>query len=528
MRTSRRLATSSLAIPELHGEQNPYVPVAHGRRTAGVISGARFVLLPGSARKPGRGPVGRFARLSTLDLMFLRVESAAWPCHFGGLAILDGSALVDTSGRLRLGEIAEELNRRLAHVPQFRRRVYLPGPLQGKALWVDDDRFDIHHHVRERTVDPPGGDTQLLDVAAGICDDLLDRTRPLWELWFLTGLSGGRVGVLLKLHHSLADGMAALMLMASLLDAEPGATAPAVKPWAPEPMPKGSQLLLDNLLTKMTQAQRAALALAHPVRLATDLHVLAGVARRALSPARAPRTSLNRRVQTGRRIRFLRLNLTAVRHAAHARHGTINDVVLTLWTGGLRHLLASRAEPVQRLELVTTVPTSSRSASDMGAVDNEFGAITLPLPVWEADAERRLDLIAARTREAKAEQHPAAAMGLLARLSATPLGGYLAGHQHAVNVEVTNVTGPPVPVYLFGVPVLAILPIVGPVGNMGPVLCAFSYAGQLFLVVTADSHGFPDLDVLMAGMEADGRALLGSHASSEPVGARADTPVTGR
>jgi len=83
-------------------------------------------------------------------------------------------------------------------------------------------------------------------------------------------------------------------------------------------------------------------------------------------------------------------------------------------------------------------------------------------------------------------------------------------------VQVTNVAGPPVPVYLFGARVLAILPIVGPVGNMGPVLCAFSYAGQLFLVVTADAHGFPDLDVLMAGMEADGRALLGSHADSEP------------
>jgi hypothetical protein len=97
---------------------------------------------------------------------------------------------------------------------------------------------------------------------------------------------------------------------------------------------------------------------------------------------------------------------------------------------------------------------------------------------FEADAQRRLDLIAARTRQAKAQQHPAAVTGLLARLSATPLGRYLAGHQHAVNVEVTNVTGPPVPAYLFGAPVLAVLPIVGPVGNLGAVLCAFSYAAS--------------------------------------------------
>jgi diacylglycerol O-acyltransferase / wax synthase len=477
---------------------------------------------------PGRGPVSRFARLSSLDLMFLRVESAAWPCHFGGLAVLDGSELLDTTGRLRLDEIAGRVERRLAHMPQLRHRVYFPGLLQGKALWVDDDRFNIHQHVRQTALDPPGGDTELLDAAARICDDLLDRTRPLWELWFLTGLSGGRVGVLLKLHHSVADGIAAVMLMASLFDAEPGAREPVVQPWAPQPMPAGSQLLLDNLSIKMARARRGALALAHPVRLATDLHVQAGVARRALSPARAPRTSLNRRVQTGRRIRFLRLDLAAVKHAAHAHQGTVNDVVLAIWAGGLRRLLVSRAEQVEQLEPVTTVPTSSRSAGDTGAIDNEFGAMAVPLPVWEADAQRRLNLIAARTREAKAGQHPAAVMGLLARLSATPLGRYLAGHQHAVNVEVTNVTGPPVPVYLFGAPVLAVLPIVEPVGNMGPILCAFSYAGQLFLVVTADAHGFPDLGVLMAGMEADGRVLLGSHAGSEPAGARAQTPAPGR
>ena len=459
---------------------------------------------------PGHGLASRFARLSVLDLMFLRVESAAWPCHFAGLAVLDGS------GRLRSDQIAEELDRRLVHAPQLRRRVHFPGPLLGRPLWVDDDRFDIRRHIRQTAVDPPGGDIELLDAAARICGSLLDRTHPLWELWFLTGLTGGRVGVLLKLHHSVADGIAAVAVMASLFDTEPAAPEPVAGPWAPQRVPTRWQLLADNLAAKLRQARRAAAGLAHPIRLARTVPVLAGVARRALSPSRAPRTSLNRRVGTGRQIRFIRFSLAAVKHAAHTHQGTVNDVVLAIWTGGLRHLLASRAEPVARLEPITTIPTSSRSAGDTGTVDNEFGAMSLPLPVWEADAERRLDLIIGRTRQAKAAQHPALAMGVIGRLSATPLGRYLAAHQHAVNVEVTNVAGPPVPVYLFGAQVLAILPIVGPVGNLGPVLCAFSYAGQLFLVVTADAHGFPDLDVLMAGMAADGRALLGSHVGGEP------------
>jgi diacylglycerol O-acyltransferase / wax synthase len=141
------------------------------------------------------------------------------------------------------------------------------------------------------------------------------------------------------------------------------------------------------------------------------------------------------------------------------------------------------------------------------------------LPVWEPDVGRRLSLIASRTRQAKAGQQAAAAMNFLATLSGTPLGRYFAAHQHAVNVEVTNVIGPPVPVRLFGAPVLAILPIVEPVGNMGPILCAFSYAGQLFLVVTADAHRFPDLEVLIAGMEADARALFTASTTRRPDGA---------
>jgi diacylglycerol O-acyltransferase / wax synthase len=116
-----------------------------------------------SRRVAADRPSSRFARLSTLDLMFLRVESEAWPCHFGGLAVLDGGVLVDPSGRLRLGEILDRLSRRLATVPQLRRRVLFPGPLRGRPLWVDDAGFDLQRHVFETEVEPPGGDGELLD-----------------------------------------------------------------------------------------------------------------------------------------------------------------------------------------------------------------------------------------------------------------------------------------------------------------------------------------------------------------------------
>jgi hypothetical protein len=140
----------------------------------------------------------------------------------------------------------------------------------------------------------------------------------------------------------------------------------------------------------------------------------------------------------------------------------------------------------------------------------------MPLPTWEADVDRRLELIVRRTRKAKAGQRSAAIAGVLAGLSTTPIARYLNLHQHAVNVIVTNVVGPPAPMYIMGARILEILPIIQLVGNVGLTLCAFSYAGEMFLVVTADATGFPDLDVLMDGMEGDWSALMGVQ-RGEPV-----------
>jgi hypothetical protein len=204
-----------------------------------------------------------------------------------------------------------------------------------------------------------------------------------------------------------------------------------------------------------------------------------------------------------------------MKEAAHAHGATVNDLVLDLWSGGLRRLLVSRGEPIAGLELTTTEPVSTRSATDR-TIDNQVGLMVLPLPVWEADVQRRLDLIARTTRETKAGQRPAAIRGVLVRLSATPIGRYLTLHQRAANVLVTNVIGPPVPMFILGSRILEILPIVQVAGNIGLSLCAFSYAGQVFLVVTADASRFPDLDVLMTGMERDWGALVGGHVA-EPI-----------
>jgi WS/DGAT/MGAT family acyltransferase len=473
---------------------------------------------------------GNFARLSSLDRMFLRLESAAWQCHFGGLAVVEGQSLLDAAGQLRLPEIMERLDRRVSRVPELRRRVYFPGPFRGGPLWVDDPEFDIRHHVHETCIEPPGGDRELLDAAARLYGGLLDRNRPLWELWFLTGLTDRRIGVLLKLHHAVADGMAAVAIMGSLFDFEPDAPEPASEGWTAEPIPTDRSLLADNVSRKIRILSRAPATLG---RFASRARGFARVARRGINrmqlyrdfglgdrPITAPPTWLNQAVRAGRRVHFLRLDLSAMKQVANAREGKVNDVVIDLWLGGLRQLLLSRGAATDGVELMIGVPVSLRSATSAAKIDNQTGNMLVPFPVWEADVHRRLELIVARTRRAKAQQHPAAVTGFLVGLAATPIGKYLSVRQRSTNQVVTNVVGPPVPVYMLGARIVDILPIVQLIGNIGLTLCAFSYSGRMYLVVTADASAFPDLEVLMAGMERDWNALIGSY-GAEPARASA-------
>jgi WS/DGAT/MGAT family acyltransferase len=464
------------------------------------------------------GRAGRFARLTVLDRMFVHLETPDWPGHFGGLALVEGQTLVDGAGRLLMAEIRDRVNRRLGHVPQLRRRLHFPGLLGGQPLWVDDQRFDIHNHVHEAAVEPPGGDPQLLDAAARVYGQELDRRHPLWELWLLTGLSDGRIGVLLKLHHSVADGMAAVAMLGSLFDFQPDAPDPVPDRWAPELVPAAWSLVADNLFAKLRTVGRAPAVLAHPLRLIGGARLRIRVAREALGKADAPRTALNQVVRSGRRVRFIRLNLGAMKEVAHPHQAKVNDVVLDLWSGGLRELMLHRGEPTAGVELITDMPVSMRSATGAGTIGNELGFMALPLPIWEPDVHRRLDLIAGTTRRAKSEKQPVAMAGFLAAASAIPLGKYFSAHQHSVNVKVSNVVGPPVPAYVLGARILDILPITRLFGNVGLTLCAFSYTGQISLVVTADAGAFPDLDVLMAGMERQWLALTRAHPTEQDKG----------
>jgi WS/DGAT/MGAT family acyltransferase len=300
--------------------------------------------------------------------------------------------------------------------------------------------------------------------------------------------------------------------MGALFDAEADAPDPAPAAWEPEPVPPDRVLRAEHLATMADAIRRAMTAAARRGSLRRVGASLRGAWRlgrsyAGVNPAlQAPRTSLNRIVGPGRRVGVVRLDLAAAKDAAHAHDAKVNDVVLDLWAGGLRRLLTSRGETPDA-ELITSVPVSLRAGSEPGSVDNRTGWVAFALPTLLDDPHARLGEIARRTRAVKAQQQPGAIAGFMAALAATPVARAYTKHQRTNNVLVTNVPGPPMPVYMFGARAVEFLPIVELVGNVGLVLCAFSYAGRLSLVVTADATGFADLGVLLDGMRQEWRAL---------------------
>lgn len=456
---------------------------------------------------PGVRPTTRLPRLAAYDEHCLRVETRARPLQVGILAVLDGGALLDPAGRLRLADVRREIDARVAGLPELRRIVYRPGPLAGRPLWVDDPAFRINRHVSEVELPPPGDEAALLTLVEQLLARPLDRSRPLWRMWFLTGLEAGRVGVLVVFHHALADGLTAMRMVRSLLASPvppPGPAAPrAAVAAAPPPW---RVLVRDNL----RQTIESSLRLARPAtwRLVAEV---ARSARQAYSLAqRTPRSSLNAPVGPRRRLAILRIDHATAKRVARAHGGGVNDVVLSLVAGGLRALLGARGERVERLRPRVGIAVALFSPGHGLGAGNDIGTLRVPLPLAEPDPGARLPLIAAERARAKESPMVAAEPVLRAWLGRFEPSRRALEHQRLVNLSETYLPGPPLPIEVLGARVLDLVPIAPLAGNLGLSFVTLSYAGRLAVTARADADRFPDLDVLSAAMERDWQALAGS------------------
>jgi len=456
------------------------------------------------------------ARLSALDAAFLQVEGAAAHMHVGGVLTFDGAAPA-------YDELVAMIERRLPRLPRWRQRLAWPAAGLLRPCWVDDPRFDVRFHVHHEGLPAPGGEAELRELAGRLFGERLDRARPLWELHLVDGLEGDRFALVAKIHHALADGVSGVDIAALLLDAEPdppdlAAPPPARRDVAPPPtdaeLLAGAALEQARDLTGTLRAglralrrpSDAALAFARTARDATDL-VEARLDRAPDSPYNVP-------ISASRRFAWARVDLQPVRAVGQRANATVNDVVLAAVAGALRRQLQRRGHAVDDLELKAMIPVSVRPESEHGALGNQVAALYAPLPVGLADPGVRLrrvrEVLGALKRSGQAaggqaltaagEFVPPPLMGLVARQLASP---------RLFNLTVTNIPGPPVPLYLLGRRMRDVFPLVPLAAEHALGIAIMSYDGALDLGVLGCADALPDLDDLAGDLEASFAELAG-------------------
>ncbi len=451
-------------------------------------------------------------RLGAIDVTYLDAEEPRVPLHVASLAIFEAGPLLDGEGRLRLGELQERIERRLGLLPRLRQRVQrVPGGV-ARPVWVDDEGFDITRHVDAVELPAPGDDAALLHLVEELLMVPLDRSHPLWHLRFVTGLSCNRVALVERAHHAMVDGVSGVDVSMVLLDTEPGAPVDGEKTWQPEPAPTPAALvvagLADRVAAPLSAAIRVARSVLHPDQLIGGIRQTASaLGTLGRSGWLAPKAPTNEQVGATRQILVTRVPFDDLQAAAARAGTTVNDVVLSVVAGGVRTLFESRGEPVPAGRVLKTlIPVSLRDESHAMTLGNRVGGMFANLPIGIADCGERLAAVHEITTELKASPEAATSSALLGLADLLPLSaaraiGRAVHHQPFVNTVITNVPGPPFPLYAMGSRMIEAIPIVPLGGNMDFEVAVLSYDGALTLCVTADRATCPDAQALMDGIE---------------------------
>jgi WS/DGAT/MGAT family acyltransferase len=449
----------------------------------------------------------RYERLSSADVTNLLAERPGAPWHIGLIGVLDGGPLIAPDGGLRTDLVRDVLAGALPRAPRLRQVVRRTRPGQGRPVWVDAGDMNLDRHVRVVPVPPPGDEPTFLHCCEIVLAPAMDRLRPLWDLTLLPGLAEGRVGVVLRLHHALADGAAAIRLVQAMFDGPPRSP---VGGHAGTPPPSGYALSVDAWRVRVAVART--LLRKPPVRgLATSVGALGSQLAALTHPSEpVPRTSLTRPIGPNRRLAVLRVPLEPVHAVAHAHTASINDAVLAAVAGGLRAVLASRGEPAD-VTLRASVPVSLRAAQPgPGGLGNRVGVLLVPLPLRERDALRRMELIAGATRLEKVKARQAGPLAVMTTTLGIRVALPLLRRQRLVSVFVTNVPGPTTPLRLAGAKLLRAYPAAPIAGNVTLGVGVLSYAGDLGLGLTADADAWPDLPVFVDALRESFDALTDS------------------
>jgi diacylglycerol O-acyltransferase len=497
-------------------------------------------------------------QLSALDAQFLHVESRTTVGHVGGLILLDPTERPD--GPLTLDDVRNVLEPRLHLAEQLRQRLVTVPLGLGLPYWVDDPDFDIEFHLREVAIPGPGDDRQLGEQVARIHARPLDRTRPLWELYLVHGIEGGRQAIYAKIHHAAIDGVSGADILNTILDAtpEPRIEEPPEDLWEPDPLPGPLELIARGLTASAAQpvdilrtlpralphvADLPGAAMVPGIQAVSDLADAAvrtattgaagrGGERRTVT---TPGTPLNAPITAHRRFAYGSLPLDEVKAVRRAFDMSVNDVVMALTASALRRWLLDH-DGLPDLPIVAAVPVSVRARGSDGG-GNEISVMLGELATNIADPRERLEAVRLAMAEAKQQFQtvsatilqdisaviPMALSGLAARavFRMVTLGAF------PFNLFVSNVPGPQLPLYVSGARVLGVYPASAITDVTGALnITLFSYDGSLDFGLIACRELVPDVWNLIGYLRDALDELLALAAAPEPGAAEPAHPVT--
>jgi diacylglycerol O-acyltransferase / wax synthase len=477
-------------------------------------------------------------QLTGLDASFLALETTTTTGHVGGVSLLD---LTGIPKPLTLARLTDVLAERIPLVPVLRRKL-LNVPLGlDQPYWVDDPDFDIEYHVREVALPRPGSDAQLNEQVSRLHARPLDRSRPLWEIYLITGLAKRRAAVYTKIHHAAIDGASGTELLTVLLDLAPGGRElPVLVPYRPEPPPALPVLAAKAVArlawrpvqtVQLTNQLIRVLPTMAPV-MGTLVGGMLGLNRGdgeviPTTLGRAPATPFNKPITPHRRFAFRSVDLDTVKTVKNAFGVSVNDVVMAMCAGALRRWLAEH-EALPSQPLIAMIPVSIRDPASKGSLGNKVSAMLAMLPTHVAEPDLRLELVHAATKIAKAQQAAIpqglvdhisnfAPPALTARAARVVFATGLLHRLPAFNVTISNVPGPNVPVYMCGARMIAHYPVSVVTDGQGLNITLVGYLGQLHFGLVSCRELVPDIDVL-AGYLTDELALLLTAAEKRAAG----------
>jgi diacylglycerol O-acyltransferase / wax synthase len=449
--------------------------------------------------------------LTPSDASSLQAERGPVNMAVGGLLVFEAGA------GTRHEAVAERLEERLHLVPRYRQRLDQPPLGISNPVWVDDDAFDLHWHLRRAAL---RGRAALPGYVAREMSRRLDRSRPLWELHVVEGLEGGARAIWVKMHHALVDGLAAIGIGMVLLDPAPDGLdiPPPDAGWHPrtfdrrshltrlarQPLERAQWLVVESTLRALDTSPRRA---ADDLRRATEL-----VTELARQRPQAPMTSLNRTISPNRRFVMRSVGLGAVKAAGRAAGGTVNDVLLAAVAGALRRFVGPEED------LVALVPVSIRREGEEGG--NRISMVFVDLPVTERDPRERVRRLGAQMRALRESAAVRAGALLVGATGAVPpvVSAVLVramGNVRANNLVVSNIPGPQQPFYLNGTRLREVYPAV-PLNpaNQGLTVGILSYDGRVEFGLLTDAA--LDADALGTALDESLADLLPPHPASHP------------